>query len=145
MATPKPRNGGTKQLLAPAKQAPLVWMTLLNNMVPGLSAVLKFYRDSLGIDVTKILSAVVIAFGIYQYGQSWWATIRSWTYSYCTRSVLLFDGCGDIYEEIMAWMWNHKLLGSSVDLRLREWAAQMNQDYIKFTQANPSTHVNFAD
>ena len=142
MATPQSRIGRTKQLLASSKQIPHLWMTILENIVPGFSAILSFYRDALGIDVTSLLSAAVVVFGIFRYGSTIYDGILGWASHYCTRSIIIPSEEG-VYDNVLTWMTKHKLSRTSTSLRLNEWTAQMNEDHKRLTKSGADSHVKF--
>ena len=119
-------------------------MNLLENIVPGLSAVLNFYRDALGVDITSLLSAAVVIFGLFRYGSSIYDRMLGWASYYCTRSIVI-PSDDWVYEGVLTWMAKHKLSSTSTSLRLNEWTAQMNEEHKRLTQAGADSHVKFDD
>ncbi|KAL6722109.1 hypothetical protein ACLMJK_001215 [Lecanora helva] len=120
---------------------------ILEAFIPGYSVISKFLLDSLGFDITLLVSVCFLVFGL----------VTSLNYAgkhayrqfeeYC-MSFIRIDSDDDIYEHIMEWLASQKISVNSRKLMARsgrENAWDMVDGDAAVQELDPNTLINFSN
>lgn len=88
---------------------------LLEALIPGYSIISKFLLDVLGFDVTLVVSAFALVFGLYTGVKFIWKHAYAQFQEYL-MSFICIDSDDDMYDHVMTWLQRHKMVKTSRSL-----------------------------
>lgn len=88
---------------------------LLESLIPGYSVISKFLLDALGFDVTLVVSACVLIFGLYTGVKFVWKHAYAQFREYF-MSFICIDSDDDMYFHVMTWLQRHQMVKTSRSL-----------------------------
>ena len=118
---------------------------VLEAFIPGYSIISKIFLDTLGFDITLLVSTCVLAFGVSTALTFFWKHAYRLFTEYC-MSYIRIDSDDDIYEHIMEWLASQNISLKSRKLMARSgrenaWDTVGDDDTVP--ELDPNNLVNF--
>ena len=122
-------------------------VNILEAFIPGYSLISKFLLDSLGFDITLLVSVCFLLFGLLTFLQFAWTHAFEQFGEYFTSSIRI-DSYDDIYDHVMEWIRFQNVSKNSRKLMAktgREKAWDLVDGDMGVPDLDPQTLVNFSN
>ena len=122
-------------------------VNLLEAFIPGYSLISKFLLDSLGFDITLLVSVCFLLFGLATSLKFAWKHISELFSEYLMSSIRI-ESSDDIYDHVMEWIRVQKVSKNSRKLMAKtglENAWDLVEGDMGVPELDPQTLVNFSD
>ena len=122
-------------------------VNILEAFIPGYSLISKFLLDSLGFDITLLVSVCFLLFGLATSLKFAWKHISELFSEYLMSSIRI-ESSDDIYDHVMEWIRVQKVSKNSRKLMAKtglENAWDLVEGDMGVPELDPQTLVNFSD